>query len=50
MERQILVEPHIWFGPPFTPTVQSITKFVVLCLFQHICNKTVTERLEGKIL
>lgn len=40
MELHILVEPHIGFGPPFTPTVQSVTEFVVLSLFQQICNKT----------
>lgn len=50
MELQNLVEPHIGFGLPFTPTVQSITEFVVLSLFQHICNKTVTERLESRTL
>lgn len=50
MELQVSVEPHIGFGPPFTLTVQTITEFVVLSWFQHICNKTVTERLEGRKL
>lgn len=50
MELQNLVEPHIGFGLPFNPTVQSITEFGVLSLFQHICNKTVTERLESRTL
>lgn len=47
---QVLVEPHIGFGPPFTPTVQSITELVVFNQFQRICNKTVTEGLEGRML